>query len=62
MSSKIEIATYLLLKSDPFLLHLKDIKGKTVDTVGIYPLQAVSRAEDWKKSPVAKGITIMSVL
>lgn len=40
---------------------MKDIKGKTVDTVGIYPLQAVSRAED-KKSPLAKGIIIMSVL
>lgn len=49
MAGKIEIAIYLSLKSDPFLLCMKDIKGETINKVSIYPLQAEFQGQKTEK-------------
>nr|KAF6500832.1 hypothetical protein HJG59_007871 [Molossus molossus] len=40
MAGKLDVAIYLSLESDPFLLCMKDMKGETINAVRIYPLQA----------------------
>lgn len=49
MAGKMEIANYFSQKPEPFLLHMKDIKGESINIVGIYALQVEFQGKKTEK-------------
>lgn len=60
-AGKMKIAIYFSQKPEPFLFHVKDIKGEPISRVGIYPVEFQGKKTE-KKNHLAKGITMMDKL